>query len=66
MTLAFWFWLLMVLWLIFGTWIGWRDRKDRAVGTALYLDVGWGFGLWLILAIIGLQIFSDPFSTLVK
>lgn len=63
MTLAFWFWLIMVIWLIWGGILGWR--KITPDGYA-YWGLGWSFMLWLILAIIGFEIFSNPFSTLVK
>jgi hypothetical protein len=63
MTLAFWFWLLMVLWVIFG---GRVVYTNRAALAPLYWGIGWNFFLFLLLLIIGFALFPDPFGTLVK
>jgi hypothetical protein len=52
MTLAFWYWLFMVLWLIFGAWMAMPPRSD----------VGWRWGLipFILFVIIGLKLFGSP------
>lgn len=57
----FWYWLIVALWILFG-YVGYYHHPDRR--TWYY----WGGDLILLLLfiIIGLTVFSDPFSTLVK
>jgi hypothetical protein len=55
MTLSFLFWLLMLLWVLFSFWWGWRtDAAGR--GTV----AGTGLLLFLLLLIVGLKIFGSP------
>lgn len=54
MTIALLFWFLMILWLLFGTWLAWpRDPANR-----------YGFGsslvLWVLLALLGWAAFGSP------
>lgn len=63
MTIAFWYWLIMACWFVYGFILGYRRRAE---GTPLYWGAGWNFVLFILLVIIGWQIFPDPFSTLVK
>jgi hypothetical protein len=51
MTLSFLFWLLMILSLFFGGWVGFRPNGDRWVA-------GWtGLG-WVLLFILGWKVFG--------
>jgi hypothetical protein len=63
MTLAFWYWLLMALWLLFGGGIVYRRRAELA---PFYWGFGFSLVLFLLLVIIGCKIFPDPFGTLIK
>lgn len=67
MTLAFWYWFFMVIWFVFGGWIGYRRRAGAGPELApFYQGVGWNVFLFIILCILGWQVFGNPFSTLVK
>ena len=61
MTKAFWYWLLMAIWLIFG--IMWDYRVRATYGV-------WWWGrmllFFLLFLLIGLTLFSDPLGTLVR
>ena len=61
MTKAFWFWLFMAAWVI------WGARMDYA-NRAAYGWWWWSRGLlaFLLFLIIGLELFRDPLGTLVK
>lgn len=61
MTLAFWYWLLIAVWLFWGLALEYRVR-------ATYGRWWWGRPVFLLLLfiILGLRLFPDPFSTLVK
>ncbi|MDQ1638169.1 MAG: hypothetical protein QOF62_1508 [Pyrinomonadaceae bacterium] len=50
MTIGFLFWLLMILWLLFGAWAYWPDRKV----------FGGHFLLWLLLFLLGWSVFGFP------
>ncbi len=50
MTIAFLFWLLMILWLIFGLYMG-RDN---------HLWLGGGLLLWILLFLLGWKVFGFP------
>jgi hypothetical protein len=63
MTLAFWYWLLMAIWLLFGGKIVYSKRADLA---PFYVGVGFSFFLFLLLVILGVKVFPDPFGTLVR
>jgi hypothetical protein len=63
MTLAFWFWLFMAIWLVFGGRIAYAKRADLA---PFYWGFGFSFFLFLILVILGCKVFPDPFGTLVR
>ena len=54
MTLQFWFWIIMALWLVFGFW------RARAVGDQLYPFWGGHLLVFLLFAILGWQIFGAP------
>lgn len=60
MTLAFWYWLLLV---VFVFWYGGTDYRVRAT----YGRWWWGRSLVLVilLIIIGFKLFKDPLGTLV-
>jgi hypothetical protein len=55
MTLSFLYWLLMLLWLLFSGWWGWRT--DAAGRSSV-----WGSGvlLFLLFLILGLKLFGFP------
>lgn len=63
MALAFWYWLLMAIWFLFGGRIVYTRRTDL---TPFYWGIGFSFFLFLILVILGCKVFPDPFGTLVK
>lgn len=63
MSINFWYWLILLLWVIFGGVAGYRRRAEFG---PYYWGAGWGVVLFLLLLIIGLKIFPDPFGTLVK
>lgn len=50
MTLALLYWILMLLWLVFGLWSGWPNQK-LVGGTML---------LFLILLAVGWRVFGPP------
>ncbi len=60
MTLAFWFWLLMLTWLLFGFWRYYEPTQPfyRIYGGHLI-----GF---LLFGILGWHAFGNPFAALVK
>jgi hypothetical protein len=56
-TLAFLFWLLMILWLILSFALGWSiypDARARSWG------LGSGFLVWVLLALLGVAAFGWP------
>ena len=53
MTLAVLFWVLMIIWLIFGFWNNWP-----AQGTAPWRPIGGHLLTWVLLAILGWQVFG--------
>ena len=65
MKIAFWFWLIMAVWLIWGGVLGYRGRPAAAPFGPFYWGAGWSLVLFILIAILGCQVFPDPFSTLV-
>jgi len=65
MKTAFWFWLLMLLWLVYGVILGYRNRPANPPFGPFYWGTGWNLLLFVLLALIGWHIFPDPFATLV-
>jgi hypothetical protein len=61
MTYGFWYWAFFVLWFVVAIWRGWRTRT---VAGYYYYIVGDVFVVVLLL-IVGLKLFPDPFGTLV-
>ena len=56
MTLAILFWLLMILWLLFG----WQALPPASPDRPAYWRFG-GFGLlWVLLALLGYSTFGSP------
>lgn len=57
----FWYWLIIAIWVLFG-FTGYYRQPERRVWYY------WGGDLILLLlfVLIGLTLFKDPFSTLVK
>jgi hypothetical protein len=61
MPLSFWFWLLMVLWLLFGFW------RERVSGQPyLYYRAGTHLLLFLLITILGWRDFGAPWNALVR
>jgi hypothetical protein len=55
MTLSLWFWLLMILWLIFGfVWV------DAPPAGPRWRPVGGHVLLWVLLALLGYGVFGGP------
>lgn len=55
MPLAFIFWLLMLLWVVFTGWYGFRPDGDRAGLPGSFL-------LFLLFVVVGLKLFGAPIS----
>ena len=58
----FWFWLLMVIWLFYGAWVDYYPSGPQPFfyrGSRHLLA-------FLLLAILGWQVFGSPFEALVK
>ena len=53
MSIGFLFWLLMILWLIFGMWSVWP-----AAGQPNWRPVGGNLLLWILLFILGWRVFG--------
>lgn len=66
MTIAFWYWLLMVVWLIWGIALGVRSRPTSPPYGAYAWATGWTLLLFVLFLLIGLKLFPDPLGTLVK
>jgi hypothetical protein len=60
MTLAFWYWLLMVIWLLFGFWRYYDPAQP------FYRNWGGHFLGFLLFLVIGLKLFGDPGGALIK
>jgi len=57
MSLAFLFWLIMILWLLFSLWWGGRGPTGAwSFGPA----VGGSFILWILLFMLGWRVFGFP------
>jgi hypothetical protein len=50
MTMGLLFWILMLLWLLFGAWYEWPN----------HYRVGWSFMLFILLLILGWHSFGPP------
>lgn len=48
MTRGLIFWVLMLIWLVFGTWVAWGHHTE----------VGGNLLLWVLLALLGWQVFG--------
>ncbi len=57
MTIGFLFWLLMILWLIFGLWWNW---PDQGAGRAGFGPIGGNLLLFILLFLLGWKIFGFP------
>lgn len=55
MTKAFWYWLLMFFWLIFGVWTAWPS-----VEAERYAPLGGSLLLFALLTLVGLKVFGSP------
>lgn len=62
MKIAFWYWLIMAIWFFYGGFLGYRSRTNP---SPFYWGIGWNFVLFILLVIIGCEIFPDPLGTLV-
>lgn len=58
MSRAFIFWFLMLLWLIFGLW--WYWPAGAVAGVAGYGGLGVPLLIFLLLALLGWQVFGSP------
>jgi hypothetical protein len=64
MPLQFWFWLIWALWLLFGGWFWWRPNPSLAPLRGYYFGA---YGILAVLvAILGWQVFGNPFHALVR
>lgn len=55
MTLAVWFWILMVVWLVFGFWTGYTPGQPYT-----YRHWGGNALLFILFAILGWGVFGTP------
>ena len=55
MTKGMLFWVLMILWLIFGLWISWPVGGG---GAAVFAPLGSNLLLWILLGLLGWQVFG--------
>lgn len=55
MTLSFWFWLILFLWVLCWGWWGWRTDAAGRPSVA-----GSGLLLFLLFLILGLRLFGSP------
>lgn len=53
MTVGFLFWLLMILWLLFGGWFAFRPNGDR-------YTFGWSLLVFLLFLLLGIRVFGWP------
>ncbi len=60
MTLAFWYWLIMLIWLLFGFWRYYEPAQP------FYRNWGGHLLQFLLFGIAGWKLFGNPFDTLVK
>lgn len=63
MTLAFWYWFMMLIWFLCGGKIFYGKRAELAT---IYWGIGFSLFLFILLVILGAKVFPDPFGTLVK
>jgi hypothetical protein len=56
MTIGFLFWLLMILWLIFGLYWSWPATP----APAAFWPIGGHFVLWVLLFLLGWKVFGFP------
>jgi hypothetical protein len=52
------YWVLMLLWLVFGLWAGWP--ATGAAGPAAFRPLGGTLLLFILLVILGWQVFGSP------
>ena len=64
MTLAFWYWFILILSLLFGG-FGWY-RTASGFSGVFWRGFGWNILLFLLFVVIGLKLFGGPFDALVK
>ena len=55
MSLGLMYWILMLVWLVFGIWIKWPNRQNEGVRTS-----GGGVMLFILLLILGWHVFGAP------
>jgi hypothetical protein len=63
MPLGFWYWLILILWVVFGWW---REYVPlTAQPHPWYRRFGWYFWTLVLLSIIGWKLFGSPLDALV-
>lgn len=60
MTTAIWFWILMLLWAVFG--FGYHWPAGPTPNSRWYWPVGWNILLFLIVLVLGIAQFGSPFK----
>lgn len=60
MTISFLFWLLMLLWLLFGAWNYWPRPGGPAPSPAVYWPAGSNLMLFVLLFLLGWRVFGFP------
>lgn len=60
MTMAFIFWVLMLIWLLFGIYGGRIAYRGRNGNAEWYYPVGGGLLLFLLLFVLGWRVFGFP------
>lgn len=66
MTVGFWYWLLMVIWLLWGGVFTFRNRPAAAPFGPYYWGIGPYWLLFLLLCFNGWTDYGDPVSVLFK
>lgn len=51
------FWILMLLWLVFGVWANWPAASGS---TVAFGPVGWSLLLFVLVGILGWKVFGAP------
>jgi hypothetical protein len=62
MTLAFLYWLFMILWFVFGLWQGWGPINTPNAPNVQYV-LGGHFLLFILFLLLGLHAFGWPIKT---
>lgn len=57
MKISLLFWILMLIWLVFGLWVNWPARTDNPVAFGF---LGGNLLLFLVISLVGWKVFGSP------